>query len=61
MLNTDNGKRYIYHDDNTKIGFNTLFTLYPDDKLGIIIIANDTVDQKRVGEIENSIKQLILQ
>lgn len=57
MLNTDNGQRYIYHDGNTKIGF----TLYPDDKLGIIIIANDTVDQKRVGEIENSIKQLILQ
>ncbi|WP_312285807.1 serine hydrolase domain-containing protein [Chryseobacterium gleum] len=61
MLNTDNGKRYIYHDGNTKIGFNTLCTLYPDDKLGIIIIANDTVDHKRVEEIENSIKQLILQ
>ncbi len=61
MLNSENGKRYIYHDGNTKIGFNTLCTLYPDDELGIIIITNDTVDQKKVGEIENSIKQSILQ
>ena len=58
MLDSDsNGERYIYHDGNTKIGFNTLCTLYPGDDVGLIIIVNDTISQDKVGKLENSIKR----
>ncbi len=57
--NNSNGERYIYHDGNTKIGYNTLCTLYPNEDLGFIIIVNDTVSQDKVGELENNIKQAL--
>jgi D-alanyl-D-alanine-carboxypeptidase/D-alanyl-D-alanine-endopeptidase len=56
MDNSSSGERYIYHDGNTKLGYNTLCTLYPGKDLGFIIIANDTASQDRVGELENNIK-----
>jgi hypothetical protein len=34
--------------------------LYPTDDYGIIIIVNDTVDQHKVGEIENAIRHQFL-
>jgi CubicO group peptidase (beta-lactamase class C family) len=55
MMNTENGQIYIYHDGNTKIGFNTLCTIYPKDKLGIVIIVNDVASQDKVGKMENAI------
>ncbi|WP_276089651.1 serine hydrolase domain-containing protein [Pedobacter sp. JY14-1] len=55
MLNSENGQRYIYHDGNTKIGFNTLITLYPEIQSGIVIIVNETSSQQRVGQLENKI------
>ncbi len=54
-----NGERYFYHDGNTKIGYNTLCTLYPIESLGFIIIANDTISQDKVGELENTIKKVL--
>ncbi len=59
MDNNSNGERYIYHDGNTKIGYNTLCTLYPSENLGFIIIVNDTLSQDKVGELENNIKQTL--
>ena len=59
MDNNSNGERYIYHDGNTKIGYNTLCTLYPSENLGFIIIVNDTKSQDKVGELENNIKQAL--
>jgi CubicO group peptidase (beta-lactamase class C family) len=59
MDNDSNGKRFIYHDGNTKLGYNTLCTLYPGEDLGFIIIVNDTVSQDKVGEIENNIKRAL--
>lgn len=61
MINRDErGARYFYHDGNTKIGYNTLFVLYPTYDYGIIIIVNDTVDQHMVGELENAIRHQFL-
>jgi CubicO group peptidase (beta-lactamase class C family) len=59
MDNDSNGKRYIYHDGNTKIGYNTLCIFYPDNGLGFIIIANDTSSQENVGQIENNLKKIL--
>jgi CubicO group peptidase (beta-lactamase class C family) len=59
MDNDKNGKRYIYHDGNTKIGYNTLCIFYPKDDLAFIIIVNDTVNQENVGQIENNIKKVL--
>ena len=59
MDNSSNGKRYIYHDGNTKIGYNTLCTLYPSEGLGFIIIVNDTISQDKVGVLENNLKQAL--
>ena len=58
MINTDpNGERCVYHSGNTKIGFNTLFTTYPDENTGFIVIVNDILSQDRVSELEQSIRQ----
>ena len=58
MMNTDSsGERYIYHDGNTKIGYNTLCIFYPTAELGFIIIVNDTIDLNKVGEVGNNIKE----
>ena len=59
MNNNSNCERYIYHDGNTKIGYNTLCTLYPSENLGFIIIVNDTISQDKVSELENNIKQAL--
>ena len=59
MDNDSNGERYIYHDGNTKIGYNTLCIFYPDKGLGFIIIANDITSQENVGQIENNIKKIL--
>lgn len=60
MLNNEsNGERYIYHDGNTKIGYNTLCIFYPGEDLGFIIIVNDTISQDKVGELENNIKKVL--
>ncbi len=60
MMDTENGTRYIYHDGNTKLGFNTLCLFYPVKKLGYIIIVNDNISQQRVGDVENDITKAII-
>lgn len=55
MFNTELGTQYFYHDGNTKVGFNSLCTLYPARQLGIFIIANDVQSQEKVGKIENAL------
>ncbi len=58
MMDTvSSGERYIYHDGNTKIGYNTLCIFYPTEDLGFIIIVNDTIDLNKVGEVGNNIKE----
>lgn len=59
MAMDDFGEKYIYHDGNTKIGYNTLCIFYPDKGLGFIIIANDTSSQENVGQIENNITKIL--
>ncbi len=59
MDNNNNGERYIYHDGNTKIGYNSLCILYPSKNLGFIIIVNDTISQDKVGELENNIRRAL--
>ncbi|NLR63042.1 beta-lactamase family protein [Chitinophaga varians] len=59
MANVENGQRYFYHDGNTKLGFNTLCTVYPGQQLGIVIIANDVVGQDRLGQLENNIRKFM--
>ena len=61
MINRDErGVRYFYHDGNTKIGYNTLCVLYPTDDYGIVIMVNDTIDQRKVSELENDIRHQLL-
>lgn len=55
MFNTENATPYLYHDGNTKLGFNSLCTIYPTQNLGIFIIANDVYSQERIGQMENTI------
>ena len=60
MMDTnDDGEEYVYHDGNTKIGYNTLCTLYPGEGLAMIIMVNETVSQERVGELENNIRSAL--
>ena len=59
MDNDSSGERYIYHDGNTKIGYNTLCIFYPKKDLGFIIMVNDTTDQEKVGELESNIKKAL--
>jgi hypothetical protein len=56
MNQTDTGERYIYHDGQTGIGFNTHCIFYPESKIGIIIIVNDIIDQDKVSGLERNIK-----
>jgi CubicO group peptidase (beta-lactamase class C family) len=58
MLDTEsNGERYIYDDGNTKLGYNTLCTLYPGKNTGFIIMVNDNISQEKVGELENATRR----
>lgn len=61
MCNTENNIRYFYHDGNTKLGFNSLCTIYPAQQLGIFIIANDVHSQEKIGQMENIIFNAIKQ
>lgn len=57
MLDSEHdGDRYIYHDGNTKLGFNTLLILYPKDQLGIVAIVNETNSLERLGQAVNKIR-----
>ncbi len=53
MFNTEHGKRYFYHDGNTKLGFNSLCTVYPAKQLGLFIVVNDVQSQEKIGRMEN--------
>ena len=55
--NDSNGERFIYHDGNTRLGFNALCIFYPQRNLGFIIIVNDNIDLKKLGNLEDGIKK----
>lgn len=59
MFNTEHGTRYFYHDGNTKLGFNSLCTVYPALQLGVFIIANDVQSQEKIGKMENTLVKAI--
>ncbi len=61
MSNTENATRYFYHEGNTKLGFNSLCTIYPMKQLGIFIIANDVHSQEKIGQMENTIHNAVKQ
>ena len=47
--------RRIMHSGSTGLGFNTLCTLYPDRKTGLILFVNETTNQSKVDEMEQAI------
>jgi CubicO group peptidase (beta-lactamase class C family) len=51
-----NRDQYIYHDGNTRVGFNSICIFYPKDNLGIIIMANETNSLSKIGDLANEIK-----
>jgi len=51
-----NGDQYIYHDGNTRVGFNSICIFYPKDNLGIVILVNETNSLSKLGELANEIK-----
>lgn len=55
MCNIEHGTRYLYHDGNTKVGFNSLCTIYPEWQLGVFIIVNDVQNQEQLGRVENTL------
>jgi CubicO group peptidase (beta-lactamase class C family) len=59
MMDSENGVRYIYHDGNTRLGFNTFCIFYPTEDFGVIIFVNDNIGLSKVGEIENRIRKEI--
>jgi CubicO group peptidase (beta-lactamase class C family) len=52
----DKGDQYIYHDGNTRVGYNSICIFYPKDNLGIIIMANETNSLEKIGDLANEIK-----
>lgn len=59
MSDQYHGERYFYHSGHTAIGFNTLCTVYPRDQAGIVVFANDKVDQDRLSEVERVVRAAI--
>jgi CubicO group peptidase (beta-lactamase class C family) len=58
MMNTNaRGERYIFHDGHTGSGFNTHCIFYPRQKKGFVVIVNDVIDQSRVAQVEEAIKE----
>lgn len=55
MYNTENGIHYFYHNGNTKLGFNSLCTIYIAQQLGLFIIANDVHNSQKIGQMQNII------
>jgi CubicO group peptidase (beta-lactamase class C family) len=48
--------QYIYHDGNTRVGYNSICIFYPKDNLGIIIMVNETNSLEKIGDLANEIK-----
>lgn len=59
MDNDPKGERYLYHEGNTKIGYNTLCIFHLGKELGFIIMVNDIPSQERVTHIENNIEKML--
>ena len=56
MLESNNKEGHrIYHSGNTKIGYNTLCSMYPSQQVGVIIFVNETISQDRLNELERAI------
>jgi CubicO group peptidase (beta-lactamase class C family) len=51
-----NGDHYIYHDGNTRVGYNSICIFYPKDNLGIVIMVNETNSLSKIGDLANEIK-----
>jgi serine-type D-Ala-D-Ala carboxypeptidase/endopeptidase len=60
MMDTEEGVRYLYHDGHTKTGYNALCLFYPHKNYGMIILVNDNISQRKVGDIENNITKELL-
>jgi len=60
MLESNNKEGHrIYHSGNTKIGYNTLCSMYPSQQVGVIIFVNETISQDRLNELERAIIHII--
>lgn len=51
------GTRYIYHDGNTRLGYNSFCIFYPEEGLGIVILVNDTINIRKLGDLANDIRK----
>jgi CubicO group peptidase (beta-lactamase class C family) len=56
MNNTCHGDRYIYHSGRSR-GCNSICSFYPEKKLGIVILVNETVNQGRLFVLERLLIQ----
>jgi CubicO group peptidase (beta-lactamase class C family) len=56
MIGVNDGKRFLYHSGRTGIGFSTLCVSYPEDKVGIMILANDNLSQDNISILSDKIK-----
>jgi len=61
MISYKNGKRSLYHSGRTGIGFSTLCIVYPEEKMGIMILVNDNISQDNVSVLGEKIKLAISQ
>jgi CubicO group peptidase (beta-lactamase class C family) len=59
MLGETGGERLLYHSGKTGLGFSTLCSVYPEQKLGIMILVNDTINQDLVSDLGDAIKEAI--
>jgi CubicO group peptidase (beta-lactamase class C family) len=55
----EDGVKDYYHSGHTGIGFNTLCEFYPTEKLGFMIVVNDTMSQDKVSQLENDLHKAV--
>jgi CubicO group peptidase (beta-lactamase class C family) len=59
MIRNNNGKRSLYHSGRTGIGFSTLCVVYPEDRIGIMILVNDNLSQDNVSILGDKIRMAL--
>ena len=48
---TEDGRRFLWHGDGGP-GMQSLFRVYPDEKLGVVVIGNHTtIDRERLADM----------
>jgi CubicO group peptidase (beta-lactamase class C family) len=61
MIGDNDGKRFLFHSGRTGIGFSTHCMAYPEDKVGIMILANDNLSQDNLSILSDKIRFALIQ